>query len=98
MDHHLTGFLQLRNDAVQTIPAFPNAKVPFNLAPFAGFLPFQFLLLLLDCRIGIGLSKFGTVQMDSVFLSILHVFPSSEDRISKNTFRIMSVSSSVGFH
>ena len=45
MDHHFTGFLQLRNDTIQTVPAFSNAEVPFYLAPFTGFLPFQFLLL-----------------------------------------------------
>ena len=53
MDHPFTGFLQLRNDTIQTVPAFPNAKVPFNLAPLARFLPFQSLLLLLDRRISI---------------------------------------------
>ena len=53
MDHHFTGFLLLRNDTIQTVPAFSKAKVPFNLAPLARFLPFQFLLLLLDHRISI---------------------------------------------
>lgn len=98
MNHNFTGFLQLRNDTFQAVPAFPNAKIPFNLTPFAGFLPFQFLLLLLDCRISVGLSKFGTVQVDSVLLSVLHVFPRPEDRICKNPFRIMSVGAPVGLH
>lgn len=62
MDHHFTGFLQFRNDAIQTVPAFPDAKVPFNLAPFAGFLPFQFLLLLLERWISIGLTKFRAIE------------------------------------
>jgi hypothetical protein len=70
MDHHFTGFLQLRNDTIQTVPAFSNAEVPFYLAPFTGFLPFQFLLLLLDRRICVGLPKFGPIQMDSVFLAV----------------------------
>ena len=53
MDHHFAGFPQLRNDTIQTVPAFSNVKVPFNLAPLARFLPFQSLLLLLDHRISI---------------------------------------------
>jgi hypothetical protein len=87
-----------RNDTIQTVPAFSNAEVPFYLAPFTGFLPFQFLLLLLDRRICVGLPKFGTIQMDSVFLAVSHVLSRPEDRISKHSFRIVSVGFPVGFH
>ncbi len=73
MDHHFTGFLQLCNDAIQAVPAFPNAEVSFNLAPLAGFPLFQFPLLFLDYLIRVGLTEVGTVQMDSVLFAILHV-------------------------
>lgn len=98
MNHHFTGFLQLCDDTVQAVPALPNSKVPFNLAPLAGFLPFQLLLLPLDCRIGIGLAELGTVQMNSPFLAVLHALPSPEDRIRRNPLGIMPVGSFVGFH
>ena len=81
MNHHFAGFLQLCDDTVQAVAAFANAKVPFDFAPFPGFLPFQLLLLLLDCRIGIGLAEFGSVKVDSTFLAVLHVLPSPENRI-----------------
>ena len=90
--------LSFVNDTLQTVPAFPNAKVPFDLALLAGFLPFQFLLLLLDRRISRWLSKLWTVQVNPVPLAILHVFPRLENRICENPFRIMSVGPPIGFY
>ena len=98
MDHHFAGFLQLCDDTVQAVAAFANAKVPFVFAPFPGFLPFQILLLLLECRIGIGLAEFGDVKVDSTLLAVLHVLPSPEDCICKNPLGIMPIRPFVGFH
>ena len=98
MDHHFTGFFQLRDDAVQSVPTFSNAKVPLNLAPFPGFLPFQLLLLLLDRWISIGFSEFRSVQVNASLLAVLHVSPGSEDLVCEDPLGVVSVGSLVGFH
>ena len=98
MDHHFTGFFQFRDDAVQSVPAFSDAKVPFNLTPFPGFLPFQLLLLLLDRRISIGLPKLRAVQVNASLLALLHVLPGPEDLVCEDSFGVMPIGSLVGFH
>ena len=95
MDHHFTDFLQLCDDTVQAVPAFPDAKVPFDFAPVPGFLPFQLLLLLLDRWISVGFSKFRTVQVNTALLAILHVLPGSEDFVREDPFGVMPVGSLI---
>ena len=98
MDHHFTGFLQFCDDTVQSVPALSNAKVPFDFAPFPGFLPFQLLLLLLDRWISIGFSEFRTVQVNASLLAVLHISPGSEDLVCEDSLGVVSVGSLVGFH
>ena len=98
MDHHFAGFLQLGNDAIQRIPAFSNAELPFDFSTFSGFQPFQLLVFLGLCRICKWLPELGTIQMNSVSLAVLQVLPGSEDHICQDSGRVVPVGFPVGFH
>ena len=81
MNGDLAGLFQLRNDPVQSIPAFADTKQSFDLTALTGFEPFQFLLTLPFHRIRMRFTELWTVHVDSVLGTKLEVFPGPEDGI-----------------